>query len=251
MIYVRLFFILLWLLLSCALGLVGCLFFWGNLDIDHHFGRFFGWGVTRIAGIRVVQEGLEHLEAHQPCIYVANHQSGMDMATFGTLYPRRTVLVGKRELLYIPFFGLFFKAAGNIIINRQKRVSAIAGLGDGVQRILAERLSVWVFPEGTRNVTDGEMLPFKKGAFYMAMQAGVPVVPILCSPITPILNWKERHHRSGTVVVRVLPPIPSTAYGEAGAGGVDQLARDVRARMEEGLAQVGLAAVRGGSRGTD
>jgi 1-acyl-sn-glycerol-3-phosphate acyltransferase len=226
MIYIRLFLILSWLIFSCVIGLLGCLIRYGDLNLDHYFGHLFGWGVTRLSRIHVVHEGLEHLEAHQPCIYVANHQSGMDMSTFGTIYPKRTVLVGKKEIAYIPFFGLFFKAAGNIMINRSKRVSAMASLSGAVEQIRSKKLSIWVFPEGTRNTSKELMLPFKKGAFYMAIQAQVPVVPIVCSPLDRALKWKERRMPGGKVCVRILPPVPTQGYGERDAEKLGHLVRE-------------------------
>jgi lysophosphatidate acyltransferase len=230
---------LLWLVLSCVLGLLGCLARWGDLNLDHHFGHFFAWGVTRIGGIRVRAEGLEHLSSSQPCIYAANHQSGLDMATFGTIYPERTVVVGKKELLYIPFFGLFFKAAGNIVINREKRVSAIAGLASAVEQIKAKRVSVWIFPEGTRNRSDDLMMPFKKGAFYMAIQAQVPIVPIVCEPIGHLVSWKEKRFAGGEVRIRVLPPIDTRGMTTADA---DRLGRETRERMIQALRELGRRA---------
>jgi 1-acyl-sn-glycerol-3-phosphate acyltransferase len=226
MIYIRLFFVFSWLMISCAVGLFGCLIRYGDLNLDHYFGHFFAWGVTRISRIRVTHQGLEHLSAHQPCIYVANHQSGMDMSNFGTIYPKRTVLVGKKELAYIPFFGLFFKAAGNIMINRSKRVSAMASLAGAVEQIKAKNLSVWVFPEGTRNQSQDLLLPFKKGAFYMAIQAQVPIVPIVCSPLDGVLRWKDKYMPGGDVCVRILPPVSTKGYGERDAEKLGHLVRE-------------------------
>jgi 1-acyl-sn-glycerol-3-phosphate acyltransferase len=228
MMYLKLPLICLWLVFSCVLGLIGCLVRWGDLNLDHYFGHLFAWGTLRISGIRVVAEGAEHLSASQPCIYAANHQSGMDMATFGSLYPKRTVVVGKKELLYIPFFGLFFKAAGNIVINRQKRVSAISGLSAAAEQIRNRRLSVWIFPEGTRNRTAEPMMPFKKGAFYMAIQAQVPIVPIVSTSLDGLVNWPRKIMRSGIVRVRVLPPIPTAGMTSADA---DRLGKETRDRM--------------------
>lgn len=227
MIYIKLPLICLWLVFSCLLGLIGCIVRWGDLNLDHYFGHLFAWGTLRIAGIRVIAEGTEHLsQKHQPCIYAANHQSGMDMATFGSLYPKRTVVVGKKELLYIPFFGLFFKAAGNIIINRQKRVSAISGLSAAVEQIKAKQVSVWIFPEGTRNRSDDHMMPFKKGAFYMAIQAQVPIVPIVSTPLDKLVNWHKKIMPGGTVRIRVLPPIDTQGMTTADAESLSKLTRD-------------------------
>jgi 1-acyl-sn-glycerol-3-phosphate acyltransferase len=232
MIYFRLFFVFLWLFMSCTVGLVLCVFRWGDLNLDRSFGRLFAWGAIRFSGVKVEVEGLEHLEAQQPCIYVANHQSGLDMATFGSIYPHRTVVVGKKELLYIPFFGLYFKAAGNIVLNRQKRVSAIAGLSEAAKFIRKNKASVWIFPEGTRNRTDEPMMPFKKGAFYMALQAQVPIVPVVSSPLYEVVSWKEKRLNGGRVRLRVLPPIDTSTYGPKE---VERLSNDVRAKMVEGL----------------
>ncbi len=235
MFYLRLAAISLWLVISCVLGLILCFIRWGDPNLDRIFGRIFAWGGVRVLGIRVSSEGLEHLEARQPCIYVANHQSGIDMATFGTLYPHRTVVVGKKELLWIPFFGLYFKAAGNIIINRQKRVSAIAGLMSAVEEIKRRRVSVWIFPEGTRNTTSEPLLPFKKGAFYMALQARVPVVPIVSSSLDEIINWKEKRFKPGNVRVKVLPPVETSEFG---AQETDRLSNLVRAQMLQALKEI-------------
>jgi 1-acyl-sn-glycerol-3-phosphate acyltransferase len=236
MIYFKLPFLCLWLVISCVFGIVGCLVRWGDVNLNHYFARVFSWGVLRISGVRTEIEGTEHLLAHQPCIYVANHQSGMDMATFGKIYPKRTVVVGKKELLYIPFFGLFFKAAGNIVINREKRVSAISGLAAAVEQIKARRVSIWIFPEGTRNVSSDPMMPFKRGAFYMAIEAQVPIVPIVSSSLDQLVNWRAKIMRCGTVTVRVLPPISTQGLTSADVG---RLSEQTRARMIEALRELG------------
>ena len=232
MIYLRIALILLWLFVSCMLGLFGCLVRWGDLNLDRDFGRFFSWGALRLSNLKASVEGLEHLEAHQPCIYVANHQSVIDMFSFGKIYPCRTIVIGKKELRWIPLFGLFFAAAGNIMINRQKRVKAIAGLGQAVDAIQKRNASIWIFPEGTRNETGKGLLPFKKGAFHMAISAGVPIVPILSSPVDLIFNWKKRTFRGGRMQIRVLPPIPSAGLT---SDDLDKLSDTVREKMLEAL----------------
>src|SRR4051812_43068242 len=105
----------LWLTLCSCVGIVYSVLRWGNLNIDRDFARVFSWGALRILGIRIQVEGREHLENAQPCIYVANHQSNLDMAVFGPVYPARTVVIGKKELKWVPFFGILFMAAGNIM----------------------------------------------------------------------------------------------------------------------------------------
>src|SRR6185437_9234683 len=139
---------------------------------------------------------------HQPCIYVANHQGSLDIATFGSFYPRKTVVIAKKEILYLPVLNLYFKAAGNLLIDRGNRSRAVASLAKAVRAIREKGASVWIFPEGTRNRTADPILPLKKGAFHMAIEAQVPVVPVICAPIRGILDWKAV--RSGGVLrVRV------------------------------------------------
>jgi 1-acyl-sn-glycerol-3-phosphate acyltransferase len=234
--YVRIALSLSWLLISCGIGLVLCVVRWGHPNLDRDFARVFSWGVLRIAGVRVATEGLEHLTAAQPCIYVANHQSGFDMATFGAIYPTRTIVIGKKELKWIPLFGLFFVAAGNIMIDRQRRTKAIAGLGQAVEAIRERGSSIWIFPEGTRNRTRELLQPFKKGAFYMAIEAGVPIVPIVSAPLEPVLNWRRKKVNGGTLRLRVLPPVPTKGFRSKD---VDPLADRVRGMMMEALRGLG------------
>ena len=169
MIYFRILFLVLWISICSISGLALSLVFWGNTNLNHWFGRLFYWGAAWVCRCRVEVEGVENLEIRQPCIYVANHQSAFEVVTFGRIYPRNTVVVGKKELLYIPLFGLFFKAAGNIPVDRKRRVSAISDLKAVSEQVRKRQVSVWIFPEGTRNRSDQPLMPFKKGAFYMAL----------------------------------------------------------------------------------
>lgn len=235
MIYLRLTFIFFWLAFSCVLGLFACLVRWGDPSLNRTFSHLFAWGTLKISGIDVRLEGAEHLDAHQPCIYVANHQSGFDLAVFGKIYPGRALVIGKTELKWIPFFGLFFAAAGNISIKRQKRVKAIKGLGVAVEAIKKRDVSIWIFPEGTRNGGADSMLPFKKGAFYMAIEAGVPIVPVVCSPLLPIIDWKKKSLRPGQVTVRVLPPVPTTGMKVEDVDALSEKTRDVMMEALRGL----------------
>lgn len=230
--YIKIFSVLIWFIFCSILGLIYSIIRWGNDNIDRDFGRFFSWGTLKILGIKVEVDGLEHLEAHQPCIYIANHQSGLDMATFGKIYPSHTVVIGKKELIWIPFFGIFYVAAGNILINRQKSVKAVAGLRQAVEAIRKRKISIWIFPEGTRNRQGGSLLPFKRGAFHMASQAGVPIVPLVSSPLNEVANWKDRKASGGIVRIKVLPPIYPQDYE---AKGIDQLMSDTYQVMLEAL----------------
>lgn len=220
-----------WLFFTSAVAAVACL--WRrDMSINRDYAHAFGWGMLKLAGIRLQVGNYERIHAQQPCIYVGNHQGVMDVATFGRIYPSETLVIGKRELIWVPFFGLIFWAGGNILINREKKHKAIGSIGAAVEAIRARRASIWIFPEGTRNKTDALMLPFKKGAFHMAVQAGVPIVPLVCAPIAPLISWKDKTMPGGTLRINVLP---SLMPNPAAADPVQDLSDRTRAVMEEEL----------------
>lgn len=159
------------------------------------------------SNIRLKVEGAEHINSHDPCIYLANHQSSFDVPIFGRLKFKNLTIIGKKELIWIPFFGLCFKLLGNLLIDRGNRSKAVAGLAQVVKAVKERQISVFVFPEGTRNKTPDHLLPFKKGAFYMAIEAQIPIVPIVVSDIRPLVNANTKYVRPGVITVRALPPI--------------------------------------------
>lgn len=230
MLYVQLFFVFLWLMIVSAYGIVASIFRWGDCNLNHDCARLNAWGGLKILGLHSNVVGREHLEAHQPCVYVSNHQSGLDMLTMGIFYPPKTVLIGKKEVMWIPVFGFYLIAAGNVMIDRSNPKKAIASLQKAVERIKKNRLSVWIFPEGTRNRSGEGILPFKRGAFHMAIQAGIPIVPIVCESLKKIANWKEKKLVPGEVKIEVLPPIDVKGLTEKD---IDHLISKVRSQMLE------------------
>lgn len=194
-------------------------------------------------GLRTDVRGLEHLRARRPCVYVANHQSMYDVPVLAELYPEDTVVIGKRELRWIPFFGWLYAVTGNIMIDRRDNPSAIVRMREAEEAILRRRVSVWIFPEGTRGTEPGRLLPFKKGAFYMAVAAGVPLVPIVVEPLKPFFDADRRHIRPGTVRVRVLEPIETAGLSETDVPALMTRSRDA---MQAALTEMaGAPAVRG------
>jgi 1-acyl-sn-glycerol-3-phosphate acyltransferase len=186
-------------------------------------------------GIRTRVVGRDNLVARRPCIYLANHQSAYDVPVFAELYPPDTVVIGKKELSRIPFFGWVFRATGNILIDRKNNPSAVGRLREAEEAIRERGVSVWIFPEGTRGREPGRLLPFKKGAFYMAVAAGVPVVPVVLEPLQPWFDPSRRHLRPGELEVRVLEPVDPVGSGEAA---VAALIATVHARMQETLSEM-------------
>jgi 1-acyl-sn-glycerol-3-phosphate acyltransferase len=231
--FLRIALIILWLFASSIAGLALCLFRRRGLDINRVFGRLFGRGALRLWGVELLVEGLETLETAGPCVIVANHQSAMDMVTFSSILPYRTVVFGKKQIGWIPLFGWLFAAGGNLLIDRKRHIGAVGGLKVAIEVIRKRGVLVWIFPEGTRNRGDcRELQPFKKGAFHIAIAASVPVVPIVCEPLHALVSWKERRIRGGKLRMRVLPPIPTTGLAEAD---LDALSADVRERFQARL----------------
>jgi 1-acyl-sn-glycerol-3-phosphate acyltransferase len=190
--------------------------------------RSFAIVMTRFLGWKVVTENAGVLATIRPAVVVGNHQSNLDIATWGTFFPYRSVAVGKKEILRIPVFGMLWKVSKHILIDRSNAIRARESLAAAAERIRTEKLSVWVLPEGHRN-TKPEMLPFKKGAFHLAIAAQVPVIPFATSPMWTVLDAHRWMVRPGTVRVRFMDPIPTAGMTDAD---VDRLSLAARAAID-------------------
>lgn len=228
----RLSLITFWLLLSCLIGLFACVLRPFGADANIIASKIFSWGTLKISGVKLHVIGGENLYAAQPCLYAGNHQSAMDMATFGAILPKNTKVIGKSELKWIPFFGIFLWFAGNILINRSRQDKAISGLDQAVKAVRKKGVSIFIFPEGTRNRLCTGLLPFKKGAFHMAIAAGVPIVPIVSSSLKDVAILEKAQIHGGTVTIKILSPIPTKGFVKTD---VDQLSTKVREAMLEAL----------------
>jgi 1-acyl-sn-glycerol-3-phosphate acyltransferase len=229
-----------WFVPACVLGIVAFVGF-ALLALLHYaffrngekaamvWIRSFGIVMTRFLGWKVVTENIEVLSTTRPAVVVGNHQSNLDIATWSTFFPYRSVAVGKKEILKIPVFGMLWKVSKHILVDRSNAIRARESLAAAAKRIRTEELSVWVLPEGHRN-SKPEMLPFKKGAFHLAIAAQVPVIPFVTSPMWTVLDAHRWMVRPGTVRVRFLTPIPTAGMTDAD---VDRLSLAARTAMEE------------------
>ncbi len=218
---------LLWIVSSSILSMPLAVFRWKDAENNYLFAKIYGIPARAIMGIRVRVEGEEHLDV-RPGIFCANHQSGLDLATMTSVYPLGAVVIGKKELRKIPGFGIMFAAFGNVLIDRQDRKNALSGLNQAVAEMKRKNLSAWIFPEGTRNASGRGLLPFKKGAFYMAIQAQSPIVPIVCSRLERLVSFRHKYARSGELLIRVLPPISTVGLNN---GDVERLLNETREKM--------------------
>uniref|UniRef100_A0A9L0SCJ6 1-acyl-sn-glycerol-3-phosphate acyltransferase n=1 Tax=Equus caballus TaxID=9796 RepID=A0A9L0SCJ6_HORSE len=152
--------------------------------------------IKYLYGIRVEVRGAHHFPPSQPYVVVSNHQSSLDLLGMMEVLPGRCVPIAKRELLWAGSAGLACWLAGVIFIDRKRTGDAISVMSEVAQTLLTQDVRVWVFPEGTRN-HNGSMLPFKRGAFHLAVQAQVPIVPIVMSSYQDFYCKKERRFTSG------------------------------------------------------
>ncbi|KAM5299624.1 1-acyl-sn-glycerol-3-phosphate acyltransferase beta isoform 1-T1 [Ctenodactylus gundi] len=175
-----------------------------NMSIISWFVRSFKY----VYGLRFVVSGRPKLEVDSPCVIISNHQSILDMMGLMEILPKRCVQIAKRELLFLGPVGLIMYLGGVFFINRQRSSTAVTVMADLGERMVKENLKVWIYPEGTRN-DNGDLLPFKKGAFYLAIQAQVPIIPVVYSSFSSFYNLRTKLFISGTVKVQVLDAVPT------------------------------------------
>lgn len=205
MLYItRVFSIVVYLFLVAALGIFICLARPFHPDNTRWFGRIYSWGGAAILGIKIRRHNYDSLKNIGPCVYVVNHQHNFDLFICGRVVPKRTVTIGKKNLRYIPFFGQLYWLAGNVFIDRKNGSRSKKTMSSSTRALTTKNTSIWVFAEGTRN-RGRNLLPFKKGAFTMAIEAGVPVIPICVSSY--VKNMDLKRLRSGIAEIKVLPPI--------------------------------------------
>jgi 1-acyl-sn-glycerol-3-phosphate acyltransferase len=180
----------------------------GNPDFMYRVSMNFCRFAIRLLGIRVRVEGAAHIPPGA-CIFASNHASNLDGAILMPAVPRRISLLAKRELFRIPVFGVSMRAAGFIPVDRAGRKAA-AGMAAAVSS-LRGGLSLLIFPEGTRSV-DGRLQSFKRGAFALGIESGVPVAPIAIAGTYQRLPRGAWIIRPGEVVVRFCPAVDASEY---------------------------------------
>ena len=149
-----------------------------------------------------IVEGAEHLQT-RPCVIISNHQSELDVLLLGSVFPPYCAVTAKSSLKLVPFLGWFMALSGTVFIDRSNRTDALKAFDGAAEEMRRERQSVFIFPEGTRSYARRpEMGAFKKGAFHLAVKAGVPVVPVVCSNYWGVLGAKEWRFRAGRIPVK-------------------------------------------------
>jgi len=167
---------------------------------------------SALIGMDLKVKGEEHLWSHRPAVFVFNHQSKADVIIIARLVRRDIAGVGKQEIKKeTPILGKVLELGGVVFIDRADGKSAINAMKPLLDAMRKDGKSVVIAPEGTRTISP-TMAPFKKGAFHLAMQAGVPIIPIVIHNSGDIAPKGDFVFRSATVEVEVLPPVDTSAW---------------------------------------
>jgi len=184
----------------------------GSMNKTRNFSTsLFADTACALTGIELDVTGEEHAWANRPCVFVFNHQSQADVVILPTLLRRDLAGVGKKEIGDVPILGKLMQVAGTVLIDRENSESAREAMKPLVDILQKEGRSVCIAPEGTRS-TSTNLGRFKKGAFHLAMQAGVPIVPIVIHNAIDVAPRGQYVFRPATVKVTVLPAVDTSGW---------------------------------------
>ncbi len=168
--------------------------------------RTWSRSLLRPFGVKTTIEGTEHLEPGQNYVFVANHQSWTDVFATVDKIPAKIRMIAKKELFKIPVFGWALWACGNISIDREKREKGVKSIEKAIRHIKKYGFSILLYPEGTRS-EDGEMLPFKKGAFVLAIKLKMQIVPVTILGSRAVMPKHSFKMNSGRIHMIINKPV--------------------------------------------
>lgn len=203
-------------------------------DLVYPWALFGGRNWLRLSGMQVSVKGSEHLDPKQTYVFISNHRSYLDTATLFVYTGRRMGLLAKKELLKVPILGFGMGFVNVMAIDRSNSERARETVANATARIRSG-ISFGVFAEGTR-ARPGEFLPFKKGAFYMAVAAGVPIVPVAIKNTDVLMGKGTGRARAGTIELVMLPAVPTK--GLSSDEDVQQLVKGVHATVGRELGAI-------------
>ena len=233
---IRTFYIFLWVVLSTlVLGILAIIlsFFCRTGNSIHRIARIWGRGILLVSRVRVSVKGLSQIDPARSYIYMSNHQSNFDIPVLLAHLPVQFRWLAKAELFKIPIFSRAMRGAGYVRIDRFNRESAIQSIKEAAAK-MKDGVSVMIFPEGTRS-HDGSIRPFKKGGFVMAVDTGVPIVPVILQGTLPIMDKNSWRINAGEVSLQIEKPIDTTGYTRETKDELIETVRSVICRgFEEG-----------------
>jgi 1-acyl-sn-glycerol-3-phosphate acyltransferase len=178
----------------------------GNADLLYSASQGINRAALRMARIRMAVDGRENVPPHTACIFMANHISNLDPPALLLQIPGRTSAFLKRGLMKIPVLGYAFKLGDFIPVDRDGRAESARESTAIARGVLARGLHITTFVEGTRS-RDGRMLPFKKGPFYLAMETGVPCIPVSIYGTEKLMHKGSARIRPGAAHIHFHPPL--------------------------------------------
>lgn len=219
-----------WGLAAPVAGLIGFpwTFISGDIRLLYRMFMIGAWNGVRLAGVRVEIIGLEHLDPSRSYIFMSNHISNLDPPILIPLIPKRTSVMVKKELFSYPILGRAMRMGSLVAVDRGDRDAGIAAVR-AAKEVVQQGLNMTIFVEGKRSF-DGKLLPFKKGPFYLAMECGVPVIPVTIVGTHYVMPKRRFAIKPGTVKVIFHPAIEPRDFVSR-----EWLMEKVRAAIESGL----------------
>jgi 1-acyl-sn-glycerol-3-phosphate acyltransferase len=219
-----------WVLAAPIAALVGFpwTFISGNVSLLYRMFMFGAWNGVRLTGVRVQTIGLDKLDPARTYIFMSNHVSNLDPPITIPLIPRRSSVMVKKELFNYPILGRAMRMGSLVPVDRGNRDAGIEAVRISKQ-VVQQGLNMAIYVEGHRSF-DGKLLPFKKGPFYLAMECGMPVVPITITGTHDVMPKGRFAIKPGLVTVNFHSPIEPKDFGSR-----ECLMEKVRAAIESGL----------------
>lgn len=196
--------------------------------IQHGFARLWSWLILHTIFCPVRVTGLDRLDRSGPHVFAANHSSALDIPVLYTYLPFQFRIIAKKELFRYPFMGWHLRRSGQIPIDRDSALASMRSLSRGVDS-LRRGMPLMVFPEGGRSAT-GQIQPFMSGAFYIAIKAGIDVIPMAVVGTYEVLPMNTFHIRPGPIELVVGEPISTAGFG---LRDMDVLAARVQKAVED------------------
>ena len=182
-------------------------------NITGKIARLWGKGMLWLNGIHWKLEGIDKLSPSGKYVFVCNHESAADIPIAIASLPFNIVFLTKKELFRIPLFGWSMLVGGMIKVDRQHKKKAKASVDYAIEQVQKRNISIIVFPEGTRSET-GELLPFKKGSFILAIRTGLPLVPVTIIGARNVLSKASITPNPGMTTIHIDEPIPTANLDE-------------------------------------
>lgn len=222
------------LLYAIVISSAGAMFFyaiWRPGEVENHWPLtvLIPWCSKHLFGLDVEIRNKKTLQTKSPLIIMVNHQSVVDIFVMMFAWPYRCTSLAKKELFYLWPFGISAWLCGTVFIDRLNHEQARGTLNRTAEIIKKRNIKILIYPEGTRN-SGTEFMPFKKGGFHLAVQAQIPVVPMVFSSYRTFYSTKEKKFEQGKVIISILDPVDTVGLT---ASDVTQLTESVRSKMIE------------------